>query len=393
MAVFTGLALERSRPVTSGRNPWYLSRSLDGRDVALDAFRGLAIAGMILVNNSNPGRPVYAPLMHTPWHGWTIADLVYPGFIFIVGVSIAISLAHDKGTQVGWRLYGKIFRRAALLFGIGLLLVGFPYYELQTWPLTGVLQRIAACYLVASLLFLRTTWRTQAIIAALLCVGYWLLLAVVPAPGFLAGDLSREGNLAGYVDRNVLGAHMDDGVFDSEGLLVTIPAVATALIGVLTGHWLKAGKPIIVKVYGMLAVGAGLVLLGLAWDSVLPVNKSLWTSSFVALSAGGSLLTLAFLYLLVNVYSMSRWVKPFEIFGVNSIVLYAGAYLLQRLLFHIRISDSDGARTRLRNLIFERAIDPLASGELGTLLYCVGFLFACWLALGVLYRKGIFIKL
>lgn len=374
---------------------WFLSRSLTGRDAALDVFRGLAVAGMILVNNSGPGRPVYAPLVHAPWHGWTLADLVYPAFMFMVGVSIVRSLSQAADTQPGWRVHGKIFRRAFLLFVIGLLLVGFPYYELGKWPLTGVLQSIAVCYLVASLLYLHTTWRVQALIAALLCLGYWLLLTQVPAPGFAAGDLSREGNLPGYLDRHVLGAHMLswDGFVDASGILVTVSATATALAGVLTGHWLKTDKAPDLHVRGLLAAGAVLTLVGLAWDCVLPINKNLWTSSFVAFSAGVSLLTLAILYDILNSRVVAKALKPFEIFGVNAILLYAGAYLLQRVLFLIRIDDGRGTRVRLRNLIFERVIDPLAGGELGTLLYCTLFLLLCLLALGLLYRYRIYFKL
>lgn len=374
---------------------WFLSRSLAGRDVALDVFRGLAVAGMILVNNAGPGRPAYAPLVHAPWHGWSIADLVYPGFIFVVGVSIVYSFARTTNPLDASHPHGKIFRRAALLYAIGLLLVGFPYYELSKWPLTGVLQSIAVCYLVASLLFLHTTWRTQALIAVLLCIGYWLVLALVPAPGFDAGNLSREGNLPGYVDRQVLGPHMLswDGFVDPSGLLGTFSAIATVLIGVLAGHWLTTAKSHWFKIYGLLAGGVGLMLLGLVWDAVLPINKTLWTGSYVAFSAGAALLTLAILYTLIKLGGTSRCFKPLEIFGVNAILLYVGAYLLQRLLFLIRVADGDGKRVRLRDLIFDRAIDPIASGELGTLLYGMLFLLTCLLFLGVLYRYRIFVKI
>lgn len=374
---------------------WFLSRSLAGRDAALDVFRGLAVAGMILVNNSGPGRPVYAPLEHAPWHGWTLADLVYPGFLFIVGVSIVLSLSHSTGPGEIGPVYGKIFRRAILLFAVGLMLVGFPYYELDKWPLTGVLQSIAACYLVASLLFLHTTWRVQVLLVALLCIGYWLMLALVPAPGFAPGTLTREGNLAGYLDRRLLGAYMLswDDYNDPSGLLATLSGVATVIIGMLAGHWLRSARPLGVRMRGLLAAGAGLTLLGLIWDAVLPINKNLWTGSFVAFSAGIALLTLALLYELIHRRGLSRWFKPLEIFGVNAILLYAGAYLLQRLLFLVRIDDGHGTRVRLRHLIFERVIDPVASGALGTLLYCLLFLLACLLVLGVFYRYRLFVKL
>jgi predicted acyltransferase len=162
---------------------------------------------------------------------------------------------------------------------------------------------------------------------------------------------------------------------------------------VLTGHWLHTAQPPAGKIRGLLAAGAGLTLLGVVWDNVLPINKNLWTSSFVVFSAGVSLLTLAVLYVLIQSRVIARAFKPFEIFGVNAILLYAGAYLLQRALFLIRIDDGHGTRVRLRNLIFERVIDPVAGGELGTLLYCTLFLLLCLLLLGVLYRYRIYLKL
>ncbi len=374
---------------------WYLSRSLVGRDTALDVFRGLAVAGMILVNNSGPGRPVYAPLVHAPWHGWTLADLIYPGFVFVVGVSVVLSLSQAAGPRPGWGVHAKILRRTALMFAIGLMLVGFPYYDLKTWPLTGVLQSIAVCYLAASLLYLHTSWRTQFFIVIALWIGYWLLLALVPAPGFAAGDFSREGNLPGYVDRHVLGAHMLswDGFVDPSGMLATVSGIASALLGVLTGQWITAGAPRAVRVRGLLAAGAVLTVLGLIWDSALPINKNLWTGSFVAFSAGVALLMLALLYILMQWRGIAPCFKPLEIFGVNALLLYAGAYLFQRVLFLIRIDDGSGTRVRLRNLVFERVIDPVAGGELGTLLYCLLFLSVCLLVLGVLYRYRLYFKL
>lgn len=376
-------------------NPWFLSRSLADRDVALDVFRGLAVAGMILVNNSGPGRPVYAPLVHAPWHGWTFADLIYPGFLFAVGVSIVLSLSRTARSGVAVAVYAKILRRAVLLYGVGLLLVGFPYYEPARWPLTGVLQSIAVCYLMASLLYLHTRWRMQVLAVVLLCIGHWLVLTRVPVPGFAAGDLSLQGNFAGYLDRHLLGAHILswDGYNDPSGLLATLSGVATVLIGVLAGQWLCGAKPFDVRLRGLLAAGAALIFLGLTWNAVLPINKTLWTGSFVAFSAGTALVTLALLYLLVQRHGLGRWFKPLEVFGVNAILLYAGAYLLQRLLFLIRIDDGHGGRVRLRKLIFDRVIDPVAGGELGTLLYCLLFLSVCLLVLGVFYRHRLFVKL
>src|SRR5678810_1064819 len=203
------------------------------RLISLDVFRGITIAGMVLVNNPGTWSSIYWPLQHAEWHGWTPTDLVFPFFLFIVGVSITLAFARrvEEGT-VKRDLYLKVLKRSAIIFALGLFLAGFPYFKLGTIRIAGVLQRIAVCYLVASIIFLKTDLRKQLIIAAGLVVIYWLVMTFIPAPGFKMGDFSREGNIACFIDRKVLGNHIwsQGKVYDPEGLLSTLPAIATTLM-------------------------------------------------------------------------------------------------------------------------------------------------------------------
>ena len=220
-----------------------------GRMNSLDVFRGLTIAGMILVNNPGTWDYIYSPLEHSKWHGWTPTDLVFPFFLFIVGVSITLALSRRAESGGSRRdLYVKIVRRALIIFALGLLLSDFPYKDPATFRIPGVLQRIAVCYLLASVIFLNTKWRTQAALAALLLLAYWALLMLVPAPGFAAGNLSMKGSIASYVDRTVFGKHTWKPLYDPEGILSTTGALATTLAGVLAGHYLRTRRSALEKV-------------------------------------------------------------------------------------------------------------------------------------------------
>src|SRR4030095_8127084 len=221
------------------------NRSERRRLISLDVFRGITIAGMVLVNNPGSWEHIYWPLEHAQWHGWTPTDLVFPFFLFIVGVSITLALSNrvERGSNKR-DLYLKILKRSLIIFALGLFLNGFPYFNLSELRIPGVLQRIAICYFFASIIFLNTKLRTQIFITIALLLLYWALMKLVPAPGFVAGDLTKEGSLASYIDRVVFGKHVwaQAKVYDPEGLLSTIPAIATALMGVLTGQWLRSEK-------------------------------------------------------------------------------------------------------------------------------------------------------
>jgi predicted acyltransferase len=364
--------------------------------LSLDAFRGLTIAGMILVNNPGTWAAIYDPLEHAAWHGWTPTDLVFPFFLFIVGVSITLALGRRAETGGSRRdLYVKIARRAVVIFALGLVLAGFPFFNLPTIRVTGVLNRIAVCYLIAAVIFLKADWRRQALVAAALLVGYWALMALVPAPGFAAGDLSPQGNLASFVDRRLLGEHIWKGggkVYDPEGILSTIPAVATTLAGVLAGHLLRARRAPEAKAAAMFAAGAAGVVVGWAWHHWFPINKPLWTSSYVLFTAGLALQLLAACYWLVDIHGRRRWATPFLIFGTNALAVFFLSGIFARLLTLIKFTQPDGKQATLQRLAFDNLFASWASPTNASLAYAVCFVLL-WLGLmTILYRRQIFIK-
>ncbi len=355
---------------------------------SLDVFRGLTIAAMILVNNgAGPG--TYPPLLHAPWDGWTLTDLVFPFFLLIVGVAIPFSLGKRRETGSG--LFGlllRIVRRSVVIFAIGLALNGFPEYHLATIRIPGVLQRIAVCYLLASLIDLvGGTWFKVGLIVVLL-VGYCDAMIFVATPGYVAGDLSRAGNLAAWVDRVVLGGHLYKADYDPEGLFSTLPALATALIGVLAGHWLRSGRSAFEKVGGLFVAGWFGVVLGWIWGGWFPINKALWTSSFVLLTAGLGLQLLAVCYWLVDLKGRNGWSRPFQIFGTNAIAAYVFAAILARLMSW----PWGGAKFTANGWLMGRVLNPSLSPGNASLAHAMIFVAICFGCVALMHRKGIYLK-
>jgi predicted acyltransferase len=365
------------------------------RLVALDVFRGITIAGMVLVNNPGSWEHIYWPLEHASWHGWTPTDLVFPFFLFIVGVAITLAFGSRVSSGSGKRdLYLKVVKRSLIIFAIGLFLNGFPHFDLVGLRIPGVLQRIAVCYLFASLIFLNTKIRSQVAITIGLLLIYWILLNLIAAPGFPAGDLTKEGSLPSFVDRVVFGNHVwaQAKVYDPEGLLSTVPALATTLIGVLAGHWLRTKKTPYEKVAGLFAAGAICVVLGWAWNPFFPINKALWTSSYVLFTGGLALHLLALCYWVIDIKGYRRWAKPFEIFGVNAIALYVGAGLMADLLGVIQLTGADGTKVDLGSWIYDNLFASWASPINASLAFAIAFVLV-WLGLmWILYRRKILIK-
>jgi predicted acyltransferase len=361
------------------------------RLLSLDVFRGITIAGMVLVNNPGSWEHIYWPLEHAQWHGWTPTDLVFPFFLGIVGVAITVALGNRVEVGGSKRdLFLKIMKRTLIIFAIGLFLNACPYFSVPEWRIPGVLQRIAVCYFFASIIFLNTRWRTQIVIAIALLFIYWILLKFIPAPGFLAGDLTKEGSLPSFIDRVVFGKHVwaQAKVYDPEGLLSTIPALVTTLIGVLTGHWLRTEKSRMEKAAGMFVVGAVLLAIGWGWNAFFPINKALWTSSYVLFTGGLALQFLAFCYWLIDIKGYSRWAKPFEIFGMNAIALYVVADLMAALLGLIKVGDDS-----LGGWIYEHVFSSWASPVNASLAFAICFVLVCLFFMWLLYRRRIFIKI
>jgi predicted acyltransferase len=384
---------ERVQPVSIVSAPPRPARA--PRLMSLDVFRGATMAAMVIVNNPGDWGNVYAPLLHADWNGWTPTDLIFPFFVFIVGVSLTLS----RSTVGSW---ARIVRRAALIFLIGVLLAGIPRFPFATWRIPGVLQRIAVCYLVAAVLF-RTTRRDdrstgrQAFAlagwAAFFTVSYWALLSWVPAPGGVAGDLSPNGNLGAFIDRTLMGAkHLwQRRPWDPEGLLSTMPAIGTALLGCLAGLCLGSNTSPSRKSAIVAAAGLILLLVGVLWNQVFPINKNLWTSSYVAFTGGAASLALAICYWLIDARGWRKWAKPFEILGVNAIALYVLSALLAKLLGYIRFTTGHG-RASLGGFIYRSWYAPLAAPKSASLLFALTHLAVLFVILLVMYRRRVFLK-
>jgi predicted acyltransferase len=362
------------------------------RLLSLDVFRGLTVAAMVLVNNPGTWRAVYGPLRHADWHGWTPTDLVFPFFLFIVGVAIPLALGPRlEGGAPRAPVVGKIIRRSALVFALGLLLHAIPSFDLATIRIPGVLQRIALCYLLAALLFVATGWRTQAVVAAGALLGYWAALTMVPVPGFGAGDLGKEGNLAAWLDRRVLGPHIwrASRVYDPEGILSTVPAAATTLLGVLAGLWIRRARPPAVTVRGLAAAGLAGIAVGLAWDRWFPINKPLWTSSYAVFTAGAALVVLAACYWTVEMRRWRWWTPPFAVLGVNALAVFFLSTLLARLLLLIQVTGADGRPRALHAVLFEAIFAPWATPPVASLAWAVANVLVWLAAMWPLFRRHI----
>lgn len=367
---------------------------IPGRLTSLDAFRGITIAGMILVNNPGSWSHVYPPLRHAAWHGCTPTDLVFPFFLFIVGISITLSFSKhlDSGASLH-DLHLKILKRTLLIFGIGLFLNAFPRFEFGSLRYFGVLQRIAIAYLCAGLIVLNTRLRGQAWIAGCLLILYWALMKLVPVPGFGAGDLSMEGNLAAYVDRSLFEGHIWRQHYDPEGLLSTIPAVSTVLLGVMTGNLLRSGKGREEMSNMMFVLGWVGIVAGLVWGIWFPINKSLWTSSYVLFTAGAALQFLGVCFWLIEVREYRRWSKPAVMFGMNPLALFVASGLLVKLLIVARTGTGDGNTPSIYYWIYQKLFVPWAGQMNGSLAFAISNVLFWLAAAALLYRKRIFIKI
>jgi predicted acyltransferase len=371
-----------------------------GRLRSLDVFRGATIAAMILVNNAGDWGKTYRPLLHAPWHGWTPTDLVFPFFLFIVGVAIPYAFAARLERSGGDRgaLHRQILRRGLLLFGLGLVLIWYPFYTVD-WTVArvpGVLQRIAVVYVLAALAWLHLSARTRGVLLVALLAGYWLAMTRLPVPGHAAGDLSPQGNLAAWVDERLLGAHVwryAPGPADPEGILSTLPALATALAGLFAGDWLRSSRDAGARLRGLLLAGAAATAAGLLFGRAFPINKNLWTSSYVVFTAGAALLLLGAIHWQVDVRGRERWARPFVVLGTNSIAAYAASSLLARTLGVVRLSTADGSRTTLHRWLYARLCDSWLPEYVASLSWALGFLALCWLGAAWLYRRRIFIKI
>lgn len=366
------------------------------RLVSLDVFRGGAIAAMILVNNAGDGKAVYPPLLHAGWHGWTFTDIIFPSFLWIVGVAMTLSFARRVGRGDG---RGKLFlhaaRRSAKIFALGLFLNAFPDFRLETLRIPGVLQRIAVCYLAASAIFLLSPLRGQ--ITALVCLlaSYWALMKLVPVPGYGAGVLGQQGNFAQWIDSLVLSGHMygPAKIYDPEGIVSTLPAIATVLFGILCGHLLRAPQSAAAKSAWMFVSGNALVFLGMTLDHWLPINKNLRTTSFSVFMAGIAFIAFGLCYWLIDACGWWRWTKPAVVFGANAITVYALSGVLAKGLSEIRWTGAEGQAAALRSWIYDSWFAPLASPVDASLLYAAANVLVLYWVAWAMHRRGWIVRL
>lgn len=474
------------------------------RLISLDVFRGMTIAGMVLVNNPGTWSHIYDPLEHAAWHGLTPTDWIFPFFLFIVGAAIPIALSKYKGEQarrsersLRKRVYWKIVSRSAMIFALGLAMSVVPFfqfaatdapdalkiliwlamtagllflllrnfkvagaliglsiigiiamnlggynvvaYNFGTMRVPGVLQRIAVCYMVVSLIFLHTSWKQQLGIAVSLLLGYWFLMSNIPVPGCEITTIDDKAcNLAAYIDRVILGEnHIWRGgkVYDPEGILSTIPAIATTIAGVITGTWLTrrptsqplafAGRTKVQPrqdadgealghessldlhtafiqpayaggsdrvVSGMFFFGVILLALGYIWNSYFPINKSLWTSSYVVVTSGIALLTLSCCYWLIDIKGYRKWAKPFEIFGVNALTLFVFSGIFARMIGAYKVTGPDGQGVAVQKWVYENIFLSIAHPVDASLMYAITFILFWLFLMWLLYRKRIYVK-
>jgi predicted acyltransferase len=360
---------------------------------SLDAFRGITIAGMIVVNNPGSWKHVYAPLRHAQWNGWTPTDLVFPFFLFIVGISVSLALSKRmaQGDSLS-SLYIKIFKRSLILFALGMLLRLLFRFNFEHLRIPGVLQRIAVCYMISALIFSKVGAKGRAAIALFLLVGYYLVSRFVPVPGHGPGVLTYEGNLCGYIDSKLLAGHLYRPHFDPEGILSTFPAIATTLLGTLAGDWLRSSRAVLQKAGGLLLSGTVLTASGLLLHPFFPINKQLWTSTFVLFTAGAALLFLGLCFILMDGFGWKKWAYPFLVLGANAIFVYVGSTVMVKLLLEIEVSGGQG-QVSLYSFIYDHLLVPVAGNLNGSLLFPLLLLLIWVLIMVPFYRKRIFIRI
>jgi predicted acyltransferase len=390
------------------------------RLLSLDVFRGITIAGMLLVNNPGTWSAIFPPLEHAEWNGWTPTDLIFPFFLFIVGITTHLSLSARRARgDDDSAVVRQILRRGIIIYLLGFAMAMFPFYQWGTiasipnatpWDrvlyriehvrILGVLPRIAIVYICAGLLTLKTTLKQQVIIIATLLLGYWFAMTLIPVPGEheIGAVLlnTHDRNLAAWLDRAILGTnHTWSGsvTFDPEGPMSTIPAIATSMLGVIAGRWIvQKEKPLLERISGMFAVGAIAMMVGLMWNWAFPINKSLWTSSYVIFTAGMACVSIATIMWIVDYCNVKWWTKPLVIYGVNPIVAFVGSGVLARLIYTLWHVSYQGKSVAIQDAIYQIVFLPWLPPRVASLAFAISFVVLWYGILTVLYRRNIILK-
>jgi predicted acyltransferase len=390
-----------SRELSSSSPAGIINKPASTRLMSLDIFRGLCVAGMIVVDNPGNDTKAYWPIMHADWNGWTPADFIFPSFLFLVGISLVFSTASRllRGQSRSQILVHALWR-TLLLIAIGFLANASPIvgFDIHTFRFEGVTQRIALCYLAAVALELWSGRRGQVIALAACVIGYWAIMRIVPVPGYgVPGRdipfMDPDRNLAAWLDRKLFMGHLYNVTRDPEGILHTIPAIGTTLAGVLTGHWLRSMKSQAAKAWGMFLVGIVSLGVGVLWNRWFPINKNLWTSSFVLFTAGFALVFLALLYWILEIRQWrGTWTMPILVLGMNAITAFVADAVVYGPGYSFNAKGPNGTSMPWH----EAAQAYLESFGLSTpaasLVYSLAALALCWILLWLLWRKRVFIK-
>ncbi len=364
------------------------------RIISVDIFRGMTIALMILVNNPGTWANIYSPFRHADWHGCTPTDLVFPFFLFIVGTSIVLAY-HSKKEKKDFSVYSKITIRSLKLIALGLILAGFllefPFFKsISNLRFPGVLQRIGLVFFIAALLFLQSNWKTLLVTFIFILIGYWLLMTQIPINGEMP-LLTKESNLAAYLDLKILTQnHIWKPEYDPEGLLSTIPAIATAIMGMFLGLVLKSRNLSKKKqlIYIVL-IGVISLIVGSLWGKYFPINKALWTSSYVLYSGGLAFLVYGFIFYISDIVGYQKWGKASVYYGSNAITIFFLSSFIAKSFYIIKLSNGKSIHSNLYNYLFSSWID---NPKLSSLIYAITIIAFYYLLARFLYKKKIFIK-
>ena len=360
---------------------------------SLDVFRGITVAAMILVNNPGSWDSVYPPLLHAHWNGCTPTDLIFPFFLFIVGVSI--HFAYQPKLQEGLTNKNilKIIRRTVIIFILGLMLALVPKFNFSTVRIPGVLQRISMVFLFCSLIYLKTNWLSQIRMAIILLIGYFILMTMVPVPDFGPANLDPGNNLGAWLDRLLLEGHLwsQSKTWDPEGILSTIPAMATCLLGILTGQLFSKIEAPAEKVTWLFFTGAILIVGGLSWGLLFPLNKALWTSSYVLYTGGIAIQFFAACYWLIDVQGIKKWSTPFIYYGKNAIFVFVASGFLVKFLIRTKIGEGE-SETSLWSYLYQHFYANWLSPMNASLAFASTIIIFFLLILWQMYKRNIFVK-
>ena len=357
------------------------------RLISLDFFRGITIAGMIIVNDPGSWSHVYAPLLHAEWHGATPTDLVFPFFLFIVGVSITLSLSKLKSNPTS-SIYIKILRRTLIIFGLGIFLSLFPNFDFENLRVAGVLQRIALVYLACSLLFLRSNFKSQLYIGIGLLILYWVFMMFIPFNGNPAGTLEPGENFAAWIDSFIVPGRMYQETWDPEGLFSTIPAIATGISGMLCGKLITELSKTSEKIIKLFFWGTIILIVSHFWDYTFPINKHIWTSSYVLYSSGLAMIILAASMWIIDEKNYTSNIKFGLVFGSNAIVAYVLHGIVWRL-FQFPIIGGVG----FQKFWMDTGIGLGLSPKFVSLDWAIFYTLIIYMIVYQLYKRKIFIKI